>query len=226
MLKLRVARNSIEYDGFFVEPAFELMGNVRAIVELFYKTFSEYGVGLSNFRLDGDSAEPSSAGATVRLGQRGIYTFKFDHVTAMLSDFDTPQIPGFVEVIKAADEDLRRAVKQLSFKSHAFFYSSHNEVISGTSRDFLSQLPRLVISVPGEDLGSGVIQNWRDTSMDAKVSLTLDHSLTVPNGLFVHYRVVTDVDQVDFLQLAVNAEKALYTTLAQIGVELEENPTS
>ena len=70
------------------------------------------------------------------------------------------------------------------------------------------------------------MEYWHDAALDARVSLTLDHSLHVKNGLFVHYRVLIDHDHVDFLQLANSAEKALYVTLRQIGLEFEENSIS
>lgn len=222
MPKLRVIQNTFEYYGFFTKPAFDLMGDIRSLVKLLYTTFSDYGVGLGNFRLDGDASDPSTAAAFVRLGLRGVYRFKFDQVHATLNEFNSEQLPGFFEAIQIGDDHLRSTVSDLSFKTHAFFYNSHSELSEGTSTEFLRSLPGRDISVLGEDLGSGIIQNWRDPSIDANVSLTIDHSLQVKNGIFVSYRVLIDRDQVEYIPLAVNAQNLLYATLANVGLEFDE----
>lgn len=223
MPKLRMLQNSIEYYGFFIEPVFDLMGDVRSLLKLLHTTFSTYGVNLASFRLDGDASEPSSATAVVRLGDRGIYRFNFDQVQATLLNFTTEQLANYFETLQVADEHLRNSISNLSFKTHVFFYSSHSELSEGTSVDFFRQLPNpRNLPVPGEDLGTGFIQNWRDPTVDAKFSLTVDHSLKVKDGVFINYRVIMERDQVDYISLGATAQTLLYKTLANVGLEFEE----
>lgn len=222
MLKLRIAQNTVDYHGFFGQPAFELMGDARSVVQLLYNTFAVYGVSLTSLRLDGDAAEPSTAMAVVRLGRRGVYRFKFDQIQATLADFDDEQLTGFVEALQLADEYLRATIKQLSMKTHAFFYSSHSMLSEGTSIDFFRRLPGAHLPVPGEDMGSGVIQNWRDLDLGARFSLTLDHSLAYNGGVFLNYRVVLDRDRIDYAALAAKARHLLTEMLASMGLELDE----
>src|SRR5215207_6639049 len=222
MLKLRVKQSTLEYYGFFIEPAFDLMGDFRALVKFLYKTFQRYNVSLGSFRFDGDSQDISSTAITVKLGLLGNFKLKFDQVYAISLDPDDEQLVSFFEMLVGVDEHLRGQVSNLSFKSHAFFYNSHCELLEGAATEFLRSLPSSGIPVPGEDLGSGVTLNWRDESMDAKVSLSIDHSLQVPGGLFINHRVILERDQVDYIPLAVTAQQLLRGTLVDIGLEFEE----
>lgn len=222
MPKLRVVQNSIDYYGFFTEPAFDLMGDVRFLVKLLYDTFSKYGAGLASFRVEGETQELSTTTIYVRLGPRGLYKLKFDQVQVTLNEFTIEQLAGFFEVIQVADEHFRGAISNLSFKSHAFFYSSHSEVLGSTSTEFLRSLPPRDMPVPGEDLGSGILQTWLDPYIEGKVAFNVDHSLQVKDGIFVSYRVLIEHDQLDYIPLAVTMQQSLYTALARVGLEFEE----
>lgn len=222
MKKLTVVQNNLEYHGFFAEPVFELMGDIRSLIKLAYKTFSVYGVSLGNFRLDGDASEPSSAAVHIRLGSRGIYKLKFELVNATLSGFDNEQVAGFFEMLQIANDSFREHLKELSFKSHLFFYTGHLQLEEGNSKEFLMSLPPRNISVVGDDLGSGIVQSWNDQDIGGKVSFTLDHSLLVDGALFVNYRVIIERDKVDYIPLAFIAQQRLYSVLANLGLEIDE----
>lgn len=222
MPKLVIEQNNIEYYGIFQEPALDFIGDLRALLKLLYGTFSNYGIGLSSFRVEGDAQEVAGLSVNVRLGVRGIYKFKFDHVVVTLSEFNSEQLAGFFETIQLAEEHLRGAISKLSFKTHAFFYTSHSKLSEGTATEFFRGLPSRDIPVYGEDLGSGVLQAWRDTSNDARCSLSVDHSAQVKDGIYVAYRVVIDRDQVDYIPLAVTAQQNLYKALASMDLEFDE----
>ncbi len=222
MIKLLVKQATVDYYGFFTSPAFNLMGEMREIVTGLSKTFAARNVGLGNFRLEGDAVEPSTAAAVVRLGRFGIYRFKFDRVQANLNGFTDDDLEGMISVIEKGNAWVRESVTSFAFKTHAFLYQSHSTLSDGTSSSFLLNLPRRPTPVLGEDLGSGLLETWRDSEMDAKVRLTLDHSLQETDGLYINYMVVFERDDINYAETAHQSRKLLEAVLREIGLEFEE----
>jgi len=223
MVKLLVKQATVDYYGFFEAPAFNLIGEMREIIAGLSKTFAVHNVGLGNFRMEGDAAEPSTAAAVVRLGRFGIYKFKFDQVQASLSGFTDDDLEGMVSIIEKGNEWVREAASEFAFKSHAFLYSSHSALSDGTSSSFLLSLPRRPITVLGKDLGSGLLETWHDSTMDAKVRLSLDHSLQETDGLYINYMVVFERDSINYVETAHQSRKLLEATLHEVGLEFEED---
>ncbi len=223
MPKLQVQQATVDYYGFFAAPAFNLMGEMREIITGLSKTFAVHKVGLGSFRMEGESTDPSTAAAVVRLGRFGIYKFKFDQVQASLSGFAEDDLEGMISVIEKGNAWVRGSVSDFAFKTHAFLYQSHSTLSEGTSSSFLLSLPRRPIAILGEDLGSGVLETWHDSQMDARVRLSLDHSLQETDGLYLNYMVVFERDDINYVQTAHQSRKLLEATLSGIGLEFEEN---
>ena len=220
MLKLQVKQASIDYYGFFAAPALKLFGETREIIAGFSKTFAVHNVGLGSFRLEGDASDPSTAAMVVLLGRFGIYKFKFDQVQASLTGFTDDDLEGMISVIEKGNGWVRGAVDDFAFKSHAFLYWSHSALSEGTSSSFLLSLRRRPTPVFGDDLGSGIVETWHDPEMDAKVRLTIDHSLKEPDGLYVNYMVLFERDDINYVAVAQQSRRLLELILNGIGLEL------
>jgi hypothetical protein len=225
MIKLLVKQATVDYYGFFAAPAFNLIGELRQIIAGLSKTFAVHNVGLGNFRMEGDAVEPSTASAVVRLGRFGIYKLKFDQVQANLNGFTDDDLEGMISVIEKGNAWVRESVTDFSFKTHAFLYQSHSTLSDGTSSSFLLSLPRRPIPVLGEDLGSGVLETWHDSQMDARVRFSLDHSSQETDGLYINYLVVFERDNIDYVETAHQSRELLEATLREIGLEFGEDPT-
>ena len=223
MQKLIVQQVSIDYYGFFASPAFSLLGEMRQIIEGLSNAFASHNIGLGNFRLDGDNTEPSTATITVRLGPYGVYRLKFDQVQASLGPFTDEELEGFVSVIEKGNQWVRATVQNFRFKTHVFSYASHCTVGGETSSTFLLSLPRRLTPVPGEDLGSGVLETWYDPEMHARVRFMLDHSLQVNDGLYVSYMVVFERDEIDYAEAAHQARIVLDSYLERLGLQFSED---
>jgi len=222
MQKLLVQQANIDYYGFFNGPAFNLMGEMRHIIQGLSEAFSGNNVGLGNFRLDGEASEPSSASVTVRLGSFGLYKFKFDQVQANLASFSYDDLEGFISVISKGNKWVRQSVDNFSFRSHIFSYSNHSNIVENTSTEFLTALPRRNIPLPGEDLGSGLLETWHDKEMDARVRLSLDHSLQLQDGLYMNYIIVFDRDEIDYIDYAHQSRKLLEQFLEKLNLQFAE----
>jgi hypothetical protein len=222
MQKLLVQQANVDYYGLFTAPAFSLIGEMRQIIEGLSEAFSANNVGLGNFRLDGDVSEPSSASVTVRLGSFGLYKFKFEQVQASLGAFSDDDLEGFISVIAKGNKWLREKVNDFSFRSHIFSYASHNIIVDTTSTAFLTALPRRSIPIPGEDLGSGLLETWHDKEMNARIRLSLDHSLQTQDGLYISYMVVFDRDGINYVDDAHRSRKLLEQYLANVNLQFSE----
>jgi len=223
MQNLIVKQAAVDYYGFFVAPAFNLMGEMRQIIGGLSKTFAAHNVGLGSFRLDGDISDPSTAAVTVRLGPFGLYKFKFDQVQASLGGFTDDELEGFVSVIGKGNQWVRDTVESFTFKTHVFSYASHSTVADGTSSSLLLGLPRRPISVPGQDLGSGILETWHDPEMNARVRLMLDHSLQEPDGLYLNFMVVFERDVIDYVGSAHQSRKLMDSYLANLDLAFAED---
>lgn len=219
MLKLQAKQQSVDYYGFFAAPAFNLFGKIPEIVSGLSKTFAVHNVGLGNFRLEGDPSEPSTNAAVVLLRRFGIYKFMFDQVQASPSGFTDDDVEGMISVIEKGNGWVRGAVDDFAFKSHVFLYSSHGALSDGTSSSFLLSLPRRPTPVLGDDLGSGIVETWHDPEMDAKVRLTIDHSLKEPDGLYVSYMVLFERDDINYVEAGQQSRRLLKNILNGIGLE-------
>lgn len=222
MQKLLISQANVDYYGFFTSPAFDLIGDPQKILKGLYDTFSAHNIGLNNFRIEGDLSEPSTQGVLVRLGRFGTYRFKFDQVQATINGFSDSDLEGMVSAVDSGDRWLREQVKDLRFKNHIFLYASHGRLSGATSSEFLLSLPRRNLPVLGEDLGSGLLETWRDTVMDAKVRISIDHSLQEVDGLFLNYMVAFERDNIDYFDVARKARALLEVCLEQLGVEFGE----
>ena len=221
MIKLQLKQATADYYGFFAEPALNLIGETRRIITGLSKAFAVHDIGLASFRIEGDVTEPSTAAAIVRLGRFGVYKFKFDQVQASLSGFTDDDLEVMISIIEKGNSWVREAVSDFAFKTHGFVYSSHSALSDGTSSSFLLSLPRRPIGVLGVDLGSGILETWHDPQMNAKVRLTLDHSLQESDGLYISYMLLFERDDIDYVAAAQQSWRLLESVLNEIGLEFE-----
>jgi hypothetical protein len=221
MVTLTVNQNQLDYIGVFEKPAFNLMGEGRQIIEGLYYAFSPYQVSLADFRLEETPTAPSNFGVNVHLKSLGHYRFKFDRLEWTVLNFDGPGLSTFPDVLRRSEEWLRSAVPDFSFRSHMFFYAGHCHLSQGTSQDFLLRLAGNDVIDLGENLGSGVIKNWRDSRVEGRFQLIVDHSLSVKNGLFVQLTASLERDKIDYSSMMEIGQETLSEVLNKIGLRLE-----
>jgi hypothetical protein len=221
MITLTVNQNQTDYIGLLERPAFNLMGEGRQIIEGLYNAFSTYQVALTDFRLEEVVTTPSSFGVNVYLKSLGSYKFRFDRVEWTAINFVDEDLPKFPELLKRGEDWLRSAVPGVSFKSHTFFYTGHCRLSEGTSQDFLIRLPGKDIIDIGQDLGSGIIHNWRDPGIEGRFQLLIDHSLSIKDGIFIQLMALIEGDQVDYSAITAKGQASIKEALKKIDLQLE-----
>jgi hypothetical protein len=221
MITLTVNRNQLDYLGTFEKPAFNLMGEVRCVLEGLFKCFSAYQPTLADFRIEDSVSQPANSGVNVFLRSLGNYKLRFDRVEWTVLNFEDRELMQFPELLGNGERWLRSATQGISFSSHIFSYVAHCKLSSGTAKEFLlsRQSERLINS--GELLGNGIIYNWFDGEIKGKCQLVIDHSLIVKDGLWIQLSTTIEEDEIDHSSVIKVGETAINEALTKIGLRLE-----
>jgi hypothetical protein len=221
MLKLITQQNRFDYRGVFTQPLFSLFGEGGKIVQGLYKSFSPYGVTLANIRNDSLSLSPSDQVLTVNFTTAAYYKFRFDGIESSVVNFTPQDLSDIPKLLSSGDNWLRSAAPDLSFQSHLFATFSHNRLSEGNSQDFLFNLFNVNAPNVGTSRGNGIIYHWDVPEYEWLVQLTIDHSVIVSGGLFIHFIVITAKDKIDYLETVQVGYKLFSEAMTQIGLEFE-----
>lgn len=217
MHKLSIQRNEANYTGLFAEPPFTLWGEGAKILEGLYRAFRPFGITLADIRSDHGSGSLADEGVSVHVGSQASFRFKLDRIEASINSFTTADLESFADLLSFGEQWLRGAVPGLNFSSHLFSYVCHGAIDGTTSSAFLSQLASPQIHAFGQCRGNGII--WHGDIERQRVQLALDHSILVPEGLFLQFILVTLDDVVDYAQILRTARERLSLGLGEIGLE-------
>lgn len=223
MSKLIVKQNQLDYVGVFSHPAFPLYGSGPKLLEGLYTAFAPYQVTLSDIRDDSSYGRPSELSLTVSFGLSGIFKLKLDRVEFTVYNFTAEDLQVFPQILRSSDEWLRSAISNFSWRSHLFGSMSHNGLSDGTSEEYLRGLSSLDIPSIGTSEGSGVIYHWKLPAEDWRVQLLIDHSTSVPSGLFINFLLRPATDRIDYEQVAIQGFDIFKRALAIIGLEIPDN---
>jgi hypothetical protein len=223
MSKLIVKQNQLDYVGVFSHPAFSLYGNSSKLLEGVYTTFAPYQVALTDIREDSPYGRPSELALTVSFGRSSFFRLRLDRIEFTVYNFTSEDLQVFPQILRSSDDWLRSMISSFSWDSHFFGSTSHNGLSEGTSREYLRGLSSLDIPGIGISEGSGVIYHWEVPSEDWRVQLLIDHSTSVPSGLFINFILRPTPDKIDYEQVTLKGFDLFKRALASIGLEVTDN---
>lgn len=218
---LSIQRNQVRYVGLFVRPAFPLWGNGAAILQGLYEAFSKFHVGIADFTNVAASANPADQAVTVRLGTNAEYRFGFDRVEATLTNFTDRDLDALPDVLQQADQWLRSVVPEFSFLTHTVAYHSHSGVSPGTSEEVLAALPSARLPNREHSRESGIIYHFDVPERELGLHLTLDHSLSIEDGLFIDYTAIRRSGDIDYVDWLKDLRQELDSALESLGLRLD-----
>lgn len=222
MRKLIVQRNQLNYVGIFSEPALSLWGEGKKIFQGLFTAFSPYQIDLDDLSNDSSSPSPSDQLVAVKFGTIGEYRFKFDRVELNLFNFTRNSIFEVPKLLSSGEEWLRSVVPGFAFRSHSFASLSHSELQQGTSQEFLRGLSSIDIPGIGVTEGSGIIFHWDLPDKGWRVQFTIDHSISVANGLFTNFLIRPSGDRVDYVNFVADGMQLFERVFLEIGLEVDE----
>lgn len=213
--------NQLDYVAAFSRPALSLWGDGARILQGLYDAFYGLHQGLNDITVEGDPAHPAQQSVTVAIKPNAYYRFRFDRVEAQMVNFSDAQIAMLPDIVARGDRWLRASIPSLTFQSHVVSYSSHSKLEGTKSSKVLAGLTRTTFPMLGESTGAGIIYRSELPGRGWRTELTIDHSLVVPDGLFVHFEVLVTADEIDYGEALALARQLLDGAIASIGVKFE-----
>lgn len=159
---------------------------------------------------------------TVTFGPSCVYKFQLDRIESTLSNFNREDLAVFPEILQEGTNWLRTAIPDFSFQAHLFTYFGHNKLSQGTSKEVLEALPTISLAEIGESEGNGIIFHWAMPERKWRIQLMIDHSLTVPSGLFIQFLLFAPGDAIDYSETAVSGRGIMESALNKIGLEIDD----
>jgi hypothetical protein len=216
MIKLIPQHRQVVYTALFSKPAFALYGKGAELLEGCFDVLAPFNTSLSEMRVTAFTPSPSDQSLSMEFGQSSVFRFKLDRIEVSINaGEDFASLP---EVLDRAGGWLRSVVKQFSFQTHQFILSVHNKLSEGTSERFLLGLSTVDIPRIGISRGSGIIYHWI-TDQNWSVQLVVDHSVQIPDGLFIQLLVRTEADRLDHAAVLKMGDDLLTNALSEIGLE-------
>jgi hypothetical protein len=222
MPNLVIRRNEIDYTAALAEPAFELWGEAKTLVSGLYKAFRPFGVSLSDISDASDGESLAEKGVRVSLGPRGSFTFRFDRLEANLSNFLEPEIEQFARFAEAGYSWLRESVPAASATTHFIGYSSHSSLSEGRSSDVLQRINPIRVEGIGESRGHGLSLHFDIPDRGWVLRLSIDHSLAVEDGIYLHLFVTIRADRIDYIEVMHAVRGYLDRILNEFGLRFGE----
>lgn len=208
MFELTFQQNFLSYVGVFRDPPLDLwFVSGGAIFPGLHRALAPFGASIEEATIDSASSRPAEQALVFNFGSQAQYRFSVGRVKADLSQFDESAALKFPEMIASAEAWLRAASEETSFSSHMYSYSLHSEVVDNTSSDVLQNLSDLHPAILGTNRGTGLTfhANHEDGSL---IQLSLDHSLAVPDGIYLQYVWTSTEDTIDHVaEVQANRER-------------------
>lgn len=217
-MELIILENELSYEGVFVKPSFALWGESKTLFRGLYDTFEGFGTRLADLTVDSPGDQPTAQAVRVGIPSHGLFSFKFDRVEFRGNAVTDKQLHQWPAVLERGVGWVRSA-GQVSFASHLVIYTAHGSVSGGTATDALNHLPARPLS-SATNLPSGVIAHFQIPALDAQAHLTVDHSVRVPNGIYLHFIVFLRRDQISYPELLGQTRSALEQCLASLDLVL------
>lgn len=221
MIRANVQTNQLDYVAAFSRPALALWGDGARILQGLYDSFEGLHQGLNDIKVEGDAAYPAQQAVTVAIRPNAYYRFRFERVEVQMVNFSPAQLASLPDILSRGDRWLRSSVQYLEFQSHVVSYSSHSKLEGATSSDILAGLTGAAFPILGERTGTGIIYRSKLPSRGWRTQLTLDHSLVVPDGLFVYFEILMSADQIEYGEALSFAQQLLDGAIANVGVQLD-----
>lgn len=220
MHDLEIRINQVDYVGVLAQPAFSLWGEGKILLATLFAGYRPYNVKLADISGSGDGESIADQEISVRFGGVGLFRFRFDRVEARLSNYGEEDLVRFPDLVERGVASIREAASDFSLASHLLVHASHSVIAGVSSRDYFRDLapqPNLEI---GESRGHGFIFHFDIPDRAWQVQLTLDHSLSISDGIYVNYNVLVVSDRLDYQQTFMEARDLFNRCLKQVGLKI------
>ncbi len=222
-IQVSVEQNQLRHTGFFTRPLLGLWGDGKTLLQGLYGAFSPYGATIANIRNESTSLSPNDQVVSVSLGLNKIHRFRLDRTETTVTNFSQEDLKAFPELIAASERWMREAVPSFAFGSHVFAYAAHGRPRGESVEEMLKALGPSAPSVGGTDRGTGLTFHWELPDSGWRTQLAIDHSILIPEGLFIMFTLRVDADSLDYGKLAEEGRKYLDGVMNEVGLSISRS---
>ena len=213
----------LSYTARFEAPLLELWGAGAVIAKGMYGAYLPFGVALANFQMGGPSSNAADVVVTVRIGDVGLSKFAFDRTESAFTNFSEEFFQTIPKLLAASTQWIRASIPSFKVASHHFAYFSHSLLKEGAVADYLQAVGPRSLKAGGESIGNGLIFNQLRSDLGWQTQLTVDRSISVPDGLFVGLNLTVKKDIIDYDDLLVEARRYFDSLIGELGLRLPDS---
>ncbi len=219
---LDVQQEQLTYVARFSRPLFEVWGDGKTIVRSLFEAFSQFGVPLSNIRLEPGMTNATDPVVNVNIGSGGNHKFMFDRTETVFAYLTEDSIKSIPSLLEASTRWIRATSPSLKFASHQFVYFNHGHLKNASVEEFLKSVGPKSPKTGGVNKGNGAIFHWEVPDRKWSTQLVLDRSLVIPGGLYTMLTLLVFGDIVNYPELLGEGRAYLGAVLGELGLNFPE----
>jgi hypothetical protein len=210
-------QESLGYTGTFERPALELWGAGGNVIGRLHEALAPYKVGLQNFHLSPTLPTAADPMLTVNVGTT-VLKFSFEKIDVAFTNFTEEELQGIPTFLDLTTNWLTKAVPSFAFSSHQVQYYSHSFLKESPVEDYLRLRSQKGSSLPGFDLGTGVIQHRSIPERKWVTQLIVDRSQLIPGALFISLFIRIESGKLEYGALLAEGRKFFETAVGELGL--------
>jgi hypothetical protein len=223
MKKLYLRQSSLSYVGLFTQPAFSLWKRDGVeIIEEVYKLFLPFEVNLPDINLSFDLEDLEESSVSVSIDDFVDFTLKPTGVECEIEGLLNDRFERFLELLQMIDNWLRGSEVSFKYKLHFFEYGGHGRLDDGTAQDYLKAFGTRKLKSIDQNLANGIIFNWIDNQTGGRAHIEIDHSLDIPEGLFLRWLVMLGGGEIVYKEIGLRSVNVMRDVLAEVDLEIQE----
>lgn len=217
---LRPFQASLEYQGQYAEPAFDLLADPVPVYRHLLKFLGPYGVTLRDLKYETPTLAEASITCTL-LSLSAVIRFRLDRCDVAFSEYQQVGDEAAMHIGLSAWAALQASDPEIKIARHQLTLSIQADLVKGTAEDLLAQY----VTIPqplGKKTRSAVFFYLKGRG-DGEESgdLILDHSIVKDGALYLRFNAVYDGAQVPLEKLRERVDEFVITRLKQLGLDVE-----
>jgi hypothetical protein len=211
----------LQYQSKFQKPVFSLWKNQEILLENIYNLVSPFDVGLDDINIEGENDIISEKAVVVFFEGLGTLKFGYEEILWESEGDSLNNISDIFDILTYISEKLPSIAPDLKYGQHLLEYGGHGALESGQNfQEILYLFHSPVLNSIEQNLPSGIMLNWLDTSNHRRFHFEIDESLDVPGNIYMRWVVIFNTIGIEPTELREIFFVPLLTVLAELNLQL------
>ena len=218
---LRPFQGSLQYQGQFANPAFDLFVNPIPVYQNLLKFLGEYGATLQDLKYDAPTLTEATITCSL-LDLSTIIKFRLEMCEVVFSKYHELGDEHAMRIGLGAWAALQACDPSVNLIRHKIISAFHADLVKGTLEDVMRQYVPAP-QVLGEKTTSAVFFYLKGRGEgEESGNILLHHSVVKEGALYLSFEMGYDATQVSLEKLSERADEFVKTRLQQLGLEVEQ----